>query len=89
MKYTPISDVLMVMRPGRLPEAPRVCQIDYTKQLPVLISGCPGGKGDLLIMNSFSSRLRHFIRKVSLGWGLSNKLFMSWSSANNHHYNMK
>ena len=69
MKYTPVSNVLTRRRPRRLPEAPESAREDK-KPPPVLISGCPGGKGDLLVMNSFSSQLRHFIGKVSLGRGI-------------------
>lgn len=54
------------------PPPPRACQTDCLRHLLVLASlGAPSGQGGLLITNSFSSKLRHFIRKVSLGWGLS------------------
>lgn len=50
-------------------EAPSL-QIGYTKHLAILLSlGALAAKGRL-IMNSFS-KMGHFIRKVSLGWGLS------------------
>lgn len=71
VKYISISDTLMMMRPGWLPEALSLPNRFHKAPASFVISWYPGGKGDLLIMNTFSSKLRHFIRKVSLGWDLS------------------